>query len=118
PVLVSTAFCSIAHSSGASRLALAHRAIQPGWAGAPGAASACGEGEGAGVACAAFGAGVFALIAGGCCASAAPVIAKITAAMVATMTEIFTERLPANALRMGCCAGNVKSFSGLLDRAL
>jgi hypothetical protein len=34
PVLLSTAVCSIAHSSGASRLALVHRAAQPGGAGA------------------------------------------------------------------------------------
>jgi hypothetical protein len=41
PVLVSTAVCSIAHSKGASRLGLLHRAAQPGGGGAfVGAASA------------------------------------------------------------------------------
>src|SRR5882724_11198377 len=42
PVLLSTAVCSMAHSSAASRLALLHRAAQPDEAGAlADAASAC-----------------------------------------------------------------------------
>ena len=49
PVLVRTALCSIAHSSGAPRLALLHRATQPGGAGAfafseVGAGAACATG--------------------------------------------------------------------------
>ena len=39
PVLVSTAVCSATHSSGASRLTLAHRATQPGAGGVFAAAS-------------------------------------------------------------------------------
>src|SRR5882724_12043961 len=40
PVLDSTAVCSIAHSSGALRLALVQRASQPAWGAFAGAASA------------------------------------------------------------------------------
>src|SRR3981189_1428679 len=58
PVLVRTALCSMAHSSGASRLALVHRATQPGAAGAfAGAASASGAAGAGCVACAARGGG-------------------------------------------------------------
>jgi hypothetical protein len=42
PVLVRTAVCSIAHSSGASRLALVQRAIQPGCGAAPAAGVSAG----------------------------------------------------------------------------
>src|SRR5579863_2314997 len=50
PVLVRTAFCSIAHSSGASRLGLLQRAAQPGCAGGAGVPE--GEGVGVGWVCA------------------------------------------------------------------
>src|SRR5262249_50963343 len=59
------AFCSIAHSSGASRPALLQRAAQPGVGDAGGAA--VGEGDGAGVT---WGAGALAL--GACWASPRP----------------------------------------------
>src|SRR5258707_13622690 len=59
PVLVSTAVCSIRHSSGAPRLALLHRALQPGGAGGVAASASACAGAGAGVAGtgAAFGGG-------------------------------------------------------------
>jgi len=72
--LLNTAVCSIAHSSGASRLALAHRTAQPGGgaaaagAGAAGSAAA-GAAAGAGVAgtlWAVRGAAALALGAGAC----------------------------------------------------
>src|SRR5262249_57235592 len=52
PVLVSTACCSIAHSSGASRLALLQRASQPGGGALAGAADSTGGAAGAWVVCA------------------------------------------------------------------
>ena len=77
PVLVRTAVCSTAHSSGASRLALEQRATQPGGAGAlAGAASACGAGVGDGVAWAARGA---ALALGACGVWPKPGEANVTA---------------------------------------
>src|SRR6202000_641133 len=51
PVLVSTAVCSIAHSSGASRLTLEQRTAQPG-GGAAGAEPAAGGAACAGATCA------------------------------------------------------------------
>src|ERR1700692_3385003 len=56
PVLVRTAVCSIAHSSGASRLALVQRAIQPGCGAAPAAGVSAGDPGGASLLCAACGA--------------------------------------------------------------
>src|SRR4029077_9981448 len=52
PVLVSTACCSIAHSSGASRLALEQRAIQPGGGALAGVADSTGGAAGAWEVCA------------------------------------------------------------------
>ena len=52
PVLVSTACCSIAHSSGASRLPLEQRAIQPGGGALAGVADSTGGAAGAWEVCA------------------------------------------------------------------
>src|SRR4051794_24811685 len=82
PVLVNTAVCSTAHSSGAPRLALAHRATHPAGAGAASAA-------GAGVACATGAAG--APLALGVWAWPRPGRDEITATAMASLTEIFTE---------------------------
>jgi hypothetical protein len=89
PVLVRTALCSIAHSSGAPRLALLHRATQPGGAGvfAPSAAAAAG----AGVACAP---GAALLLALGAWAWLWPHKPDIAAAAIANLTRIFTEPAP------------------------
>src|ERR1700754_4181754 len=67
PVRGSTALCSMAHSSGASRLALPQRAAQPGGCGvlAGVALSAGAAAGGAGAVCADLGG---ALDFGGCCA--------------------------------------------------
>src|SRR5712691_9996996 len=92
PVLVRTALCSIAHSSGASRLALVHRATQPGAAGPfAGAASAEGAGEAGCAVCAACG-GLLAL--GACWAWLRPSDPNATAATTRRCAEIFTEPAP------------------------
>src|SRR5277367_2447624 len=44
PVLLRTAVCSIAHSRGASRLALEHRTAQPDWVAAAAAAGVASAG--------------------------------------------------------------------------
>jgi hypothetical protein len=86
PVLLRTAVCSIAHSSGPARLALVHRAFQPGCAG--GAASACGAAGGAGVAA---GAGAAAFDFAACWAWLNPIDPPaIMATQIAVFTEIFT----------------------------
>src|SRR5579863_4240597 len=85
PVLVNTALCSIAHSSGASRLALLQRAAQPGGGGVfAGADSACGAAVGAG--CGA------ALDLGACWAW--PGETKAARITTARNVEIFTEPAP------------------------
>jgi hypothetical protein len=89
PVLVRTALCSIAHSSGAPRLALLHRATQPGGADvfAPSAAAAVEPG----VACA-IGAALF--LALGAWAWLWPHNPDIAAAATANFIKIFTEPAP------------------------
>jgi len=81
PVLLSTAVCSTAHSSGASRLGLPQRAIQPGGGGVFGcAASACGAARAGGDFCADCDFGVTGgVVALGCCAWAVPVAAAAIA---------------------------------------
>src|SRR6266436_9372892 len=88
PVLLRTALCSIAHSSGASRLALVHRATQPGAAGAfAGAASAWGVGC---AACAARGGDLaLAVSLGPCWAWLRPSDPNATAATTANCTGNF-----------------------------
>src|SRR3984893_18540953 len=117
PVLVRTALCSMAHSSAASRLALVHRATQPGAAGAfAGAASANGAAGAGCVACAARG-GVLAL--GVCWAWLGPSDPNATATTIATCAEIFIDPAPKRTnLRMCRYAFKVKSLGGLLDRTL
>jgi hypothetical protein len=86
PVLVRTALCSIAHSSGAPRLALLHRATQPG-----GAAVFALSAAGAGVACAT---GVALFLALGAWAWLWPHKPDIAAAAIANFTKTFTEPAP------------------------
>src|SRR3954469_11723043 len=85
PVLVNTAVCSTAHSSGAPRLALAHHATHPAGAGAVSAA-------GAGVACVTGAGG--APLALGAWAWPRPDRAKVAATAMESLTEIFTEPAP------------------------
>src|ERR1019366_5231475 len=93
PVLVRIAFCSIVHSSGASRLTLLQCAAQPGGAG--GAAAAVPDGEGAGA-----GAGVAwagALDLGACWARRSPIGPKDgMEARMAIFRVIFTDQPPGN----------------------
>src|SRR5688500_6063679 len=90
PVLLRTAVCSIAHSSGAVRLALVHRAFQPGCA--AGAGSAWGAAGVAGVAAAAVGA---AFDFWACWAWLTPIDPTVRMAMqIVVLMKIFTERAP------------------------
>src|SRR5262249_31393652 len=109
PVLVRMAFCSIAHSSGASRFALLQRAAQPGVAEAGGAA--LGEGDGAGVT---WGAGAFAL--GACCASPRVAVANNNRAERASRAAVVTDR-PLREIHLMWEAVKARSLGGLLDRA-
>jgi hypothetical protein len=86
--LLRTAVCSIAHSSGAARLALVHRAFQPGCA--AGAGSAWGAAGVAGVAVCAGGA---AFDFGWAWLSPIDPTARM-AAQIAVLIEIFTEAAP------------------------
>jgi hypothetical protein len=83
----------MAHSSGASRLALVHRTAQPGGGEASaGAASAWGVADG-GVVCAVRGGALLDL--GGCWARLKPIDPNATMAMTtASLAEILNERLP------------------------
>src|SRR5665213_365676 len=86
PVLLSTALCSIAHSSGASRLALEQRAAQPGCAAAFAGGVSDGDGAGVGAVCAARGA---ALDLGACWASLGdPVAARAARIANFAMAEV------------------------------
>jgi hypothetical protein len=78
--LVRTAVCSIAHSGGALRLALVHRAAQPGGGGA------LADGVSAG------GGALLDLVA--CWAWPSPVDPKATIATTASFMEIFTDHAP------------------------
>src|SRR4029077_7572488 len=109
PVLVRMAFCSIAHSSGASRLALLQGAAQLGVAEAGG--EALGEGDGAGVA---WAAGVLDL--GACWASPSPAVASNRKADRASRAAAFTDRPLREVARMRQ-AVKASSLGGLLDGA-
>src|SRR5580765_9049313 len=91
PVFVSTAVCSSAQSSDVVRLALVHRATQPGGGDAFAAAASAGEADGAGVACAG-GAALLAL--GACWAWIGPESPNINATAIANFTEMFTAPAP------------------------
>ena len=91
PVFVSTAVCSITHSSDVVRLALVHRATQPGVGDAFAAAASAGEADGAGVACAG---GTALLALGACWAWLWPESPNVNATAIASFTEIFTDPAP------------------------
>src|ERR1700742_1640090 len=92
PVLLRIAFCSIAHSSGASRLGLLHRAAQPAWGGV-------GVVEGAGAGAAWLCAGPLALGAslGVCWATEVPAAAIAATAIIIASFANFTDRSPESA---------------------
>jgi hypothetical protein len=90
PVLVRTAVCSIAHSSGAPRLALLHRAIQPGGVGVFAGTASVAVAPAAGVACA-TGGGFLAL---GACARLGTQKENIAIDATNSFVEIFKGPAP------------------------
>src|ERR1700736_1413258 len=98
PVLVSTAVSSMAHSSGASRLAELQREIQPGAGGC--AACSAGEGEAAGAGVCA-GAGAVGAAFFGACAEADAQANAASARRTTALLSDLTVRLPGFAFPCG-----------------